>query len=200
MDDFKKVNADAEIIDDKIAIEDKIEEIDKYYESIYNTIKSLDKYSEEEDDILDTVNFSVTGIGVVLCDLLDARDEYTNAIKNKNEKDAVDAEKRFEGLKSNVLALINGGTYVENWNKDTQSWDDKIPVPSLQSLANNASDRIKECKGNTSAMFWGTKTLADLQHHCTEANKANGELRKMIADLRIKLIHVRDVVIERRGK
>ena len=71
--DFKKVDADAEIIDDKIAIEDKLEEIDKYYEKIYDTIKNFDKFPEKEDDILDTVNERVISIPIALGQLLGSK-------------------------------------------------------------------------------------------------------------------------------
>ena len=56
IDSMKKVSADANVIKQKLDIDDELEEIHEIYKKIYQTIGKLDEYPNEETIILKNVN------------------------------------------------------------------------------------------------------------------------------------------------
>ena len=76
IDSMKKVSADANVIKQKLDIDDELEEIHEIYKEIYQTISKLDDYPNEEAIILKNVNDVLEEINGQFGDLKTERETY----------------------------------------------------------------------------------------------------------------------------
>lgn len=198
---FSKVNADADIIEDKIDIEEKIEDIDKYYEKIFQTLEYLDGskevggqnqyegYKALEDAALITINGVLINLESNFHEMLRIRKAYESALEEEepDEEKIDDLEAHFEALKDNCIALLYGGAYGENWDDEEREWGYTDSVKGLQTIAKDFADELEKYISKGQLFAAKTETLENLKDHCEKADKEKKELKEMIDALREKL-------------
>jgi chemotaxis protein histidine kinase CheA len=91
IDSMKKVSADANVIKQKLDIDDELEEIHEIYKKIYQTIGKLDEYPNEETIILKNVNDVLEKINGQFGDLKTERETYA-----KLKTDFEETKNKFE--------------------------------------------------------------------------------------------------------
>ena len=91
IDSMKKVSADANVIKQKLDIDDELEEIHEIYKKIYQTIGKLDEYPNEETIILKNVNDVLEEINGQFGDLKTERETYA-----KLKTDFEETKNKFE--------------------------------------------------------------------------------------------------------
>lgn len=116
---FKKVKHDAEAIDKKIQIDSKIGEIDKLYRQIFTLIKDINGYPTAEDNAFRSVNSILDEISQQLQMQRGTRSDYTGSFDAGDTEAAADHERKYNGIKSNIRALIAGGTVLTQWQPGT---------------------------------------------------------------------------------
>lgn len=113
LDAFDKMKKDADVVKKKMALDDRVEEIDKIYGEIYDCITNLNEAGAFEESAYESVNSLISGghAGSTVMDIkstiknaYDARELYHT---EESEERKADREKQFKGYLSNIRALIN---------------------------------------------------------------------------------------------
>jgi len=113
--DFDKAKKDAEVIEKKMAVDEKIEDIDKIYRELYGRIQDLDAYKTVEKAAFDGIDGYMTQIRSELIQLEYARMDWDDA-REAGETDEMRAQQeRFKGIRDNIKALIHGGRLGRDW-------------------------------------------------------------------------------------
>ncbi len=136
LDSFKKVQKDAEIIEDKMDLDDKLEDLTDAYEKMYDEIVEVHADYQELLDDYEKINAALDLVYAQLSTMEDVRRQYTEYVENhKDVEDATEEEiahwaeveadykTRYKDLQDNVYALIRGGTVKSNWVQG--QWEDE---------------------------------------------------------------------------
>ncbi|AZN39941.1 DUF5702 domain-containing protein [Paenibacillus albus] len=184
LDSFKKVKEDAEIIKDKMDIDDRIEEIEKQYQAIYNKINEINAGSSMGSSAIASINTYLGRIQEQISLLLNTRDDWMNA--NKEPEKAADLEAKYDDIMSNIKSLVNGGTVKDGWMNGnfnaSEEWESGYWTGS------HRSDGIKEAIGDqTKALEEFKKKFDELVSLCSDADTKKQELSQKVSDLETKL-------------
>jgi len=186
IDSFKKVTSDAEIIEDKIDIDERIEDLDEIYRAIYNKIKEANKGANIEEAAVNAINSQLGEIEKEIDRLWDTRNDYTRYREYELEEETNDMANKYAGIISNLNALAVGGTYYSgwingNWN-DEGEWEEGYWMSSSdkQGLNGIISGYISDMK-NISTRLDELKTL------CEDADNQKASLSTKIDALEGKL-------------
>lgn len=183
---FKKLKADAEVIEKKMAIDEKIDEINDIYEDIYDLINDINTYPWEEQNAFNNVNEYLVEINKQLKSLVETRKEYTNAFDENNEEKYEDMELKYKGIKQNIKSLIEGGSVVSGWvsgdyNEDgiwvDGEWDRSVHYKGLKKSINDCTEDLEGIKDK----------MGKLIEKCENADKKKAELLRMVDDLEARL-------------
>lgn len=141
LESFEKVQKDADVIEQKMDLDDQLEKLTKSYKKIYEKIKEVDRFDAELDKAYAAMNDTIREINKQLDTMEDVRRQYTEYATNpaRNNEDASPEERahweeykedyktRYDGLKANIRSLIQGGTikswWVEGTWEDQENWD-----------------------------------------------------------------------------
>ena len=115
IDSMKKVSADANVIKQKLDIDDELEEIHEIYKKIYQTIGKLDEYPNEETIILKNINDVLEEINGQFGDLKTERETYAK-LKTDFEETKNKFESEMKKL-STELAIKEADKVVLNSEK-----------------------------------------------------------------------------------
>lgn len=194
LDTFNKVNKDAEVIKDKMDIDDKIEDIDKIYSKIYDCIQELNKTGQKEASAIESVNEYFRQIEECIDDLYETRnDGYTEAVRREDQDAADDYERKYEGLLDNLHALIRGGQTNVGWimgNYDDEGnyvegyWMSRGRSDGLNDSIGRNTHTLEQIISNSTA---ANDSLEDLVNLCRDADKKRAELEEMVNNLEQKL-------------
>lgn len=187
LDAFEKVQADAEIIDDKTEIEDKIDEIEDVYREIYDAIKNVDEAPQAEEAAIRDVNGYIDKLQAQLEALYDTRDnDWMDAYNNDDEDRMDDYEKKYNDIQDNIKHLIHGGTIYQGWVpgdwNDEGEWEDGYWIGSTH------DDGLEKCcERYRDALDTYLDELDELVELSEKADRKKAELSKMVDDLEAKL-------------
>lgn len=193
LDSFEETEKNGEIIQDKMDIEDKVEEIDELYREIYNCIQGVNSAERYEKEILGFINGQLKIIQQEIDGMYNARDSYTREFEAGNDEAAADFEKKYEGHFNNIIAIIKGGQFVSGWmpgNVDSNGnfqegyWHQKKDVEGMEQTLEIMGDQLQWFLDNSSKE---NDSLADLKALCSEADQKKAELKRMVDDLERKL-------------
>lgn len=187
LDAFEKIKKDADIVKQKMDIDEKVEEIDKIYKKIYECINAVNKAGKREDSAYESINSFICGKAGTLMDIeasihymAEQREAYH---KEMDPNKQADRETAYNGFRDNVTALINGGTvyggwmmgdYDENGEYQKGYWMDSFRTAGLKSsIGKSKSDLKNYISGKNNS-------LEALRSLCEEADSAKQELSRMV--------------------
>ena len=193
LDVFEKVQKDAEIIKDKMEIDDKVEDIDKLYRDIYNCIQEVNTGASQENGAIQSVNAYLKEIEQQIDKLYETRSDYTEAVRRGDEDAAGDYELKYQGLIGNIHSLVVGGTFVDGWmmGNTNSSGEYESGYWSMQGhrdgLNKSISDRCKSLEELIANLTWKNDSLEDLVSLCERADEQRESLGQMVDNLEVKL-------------
>lgn len=186
IDKFKKLKADSEAIEKKMAIDEKIDEIDKLYKEIYEKINEINKYPLHEQSAFESINQFLTDINAEMRELKRTRDDWTEAFDKENSELMSDLDRKYDGIKQNIRSLVTGGTVSSNWipgnYNDEGNWEDGRWNKSIRS--NGLNQAIGERKSVLNSYIVKMNELVGL---CQKADKQKADLARMVDELEQKL-------------
>ena len=196
LDAFDKMKKDADVVKKKMALDDRVEEIDKIYGEIYDCITNLNEAGAFEESAYESVNSLISGghAGSTVMDIkstiknaYDARELYHT---EESEERKADREKQFKGYLSNIRALINGGKVKGGWymgdfdeNGEYQEgkWNNEIQSSGLKTSLKKSETRL-----NT-FIDGKNDSLSALIILCEQAEQKKSELSQQLAELEVTL-------------
>ncbi|GHU93305.1 hypothetical protein FACS1894208_02570 [Clostridia bacterium] len=187
LDSFDKIKEDAEIIKDKMDIDDDIEDIEKQYKKVYDKINEInDGYQAIENSAFESINEYLRQIREQIVALQNTRDDWTTANNNGETDKANDLESKYTDIMTNIKSLINGGTVKTGWlngnTNDDGEWD------SGGWTGSRRSDGIKKAIGDRKkALEDYKKKFDELVQLCEAADKKKKELAEKVSRLETKL-------------
>jgi hypothetical protein len=119
---FKTVKKDAEIIEEKIELDESLDDLYKTYKDLKSRIDDVNTYSAKEREAYAAVTDGMKKVKDMLSEMEPVRAAYTVAIDKGDTDRATDLEAHYEMLKANLKAYINGGD-INRWVADY--WDDE---------------------------------------------------------------------------
>lgn len=189
LDSFKKVQKDAEVIEQKMDLDDGLEDLEKAYKKIYEQIQVVNGYAYDEAQVVDAVNQCLKNINEQMKTLREVRDEYTRFIKFGNREDVNWAEKEadyfihFDGIMDNIKALVSGGKIKKNWDPghldDEGNWvegefrEEERISKSLEKCISDGKRKLEKYKDE----------LDKLVDNCEAADKKKQEMTKKLNSL-----------------
>jgi len=186
LDSFKKVTADAEVIENKLDIDESIEELDEIYRAIYDKIKEANKGKTIESNAINAINTRLGEIEKEIDRLWDTRDDYTSYRESELEEETADMENKYKGVIDNLNALATGGKYYSgwangNWN-DEGEWEEGYWMSSSdkQGLDDIISDYVGDMQDISTR-------LDELKELCDSADSQKATLATKIDALETKL-------------
>lgn len=191
IDKFKKLKADAEAIEKKMEVDDKIDEIHDIYGEIYEKIKIINKYEAIEESSFLIINFGLENINKQLKELEKTRDEWTSVFDNPEMTDydekIADLEKKFSDIKDNISSIVNGGKIVDGWVSgyfdENGEWVEGHWSRSSSSFSEIKKDiEVAEKDLNSYIVY-----MDELIEMCEKADRKKEELSKLIDELEEKL-------------
>lgn len=186
---FKQTQADAEVIQDKLDIEDGIEDLNNLYKKIYQYIQNVNRAKTEEEYALKAINDQLDLISAELKDALFAREKYTEYYDEGNEELQDAYEKRFNQHLDNIKSLINGGNVYQGWYLDEDSeghWSSHYYDAGLRKVIDDAK-RDLEKYIEPASVFGADDSLYDLLDLCQKADSKKAELSVKVDALERKI-------------
>lgn len=194
LDAFDKIQKDAKVVKQKMDIDEKVEEIDEIYKKVYDCINEVNKAGKREDSAYESVNSFICGkagtakdIEQTIKDMAAAREAYHLAT-DENERN--DWETAYNGYRSNVKALISGGTVRDGWQMG--KYDDEGEYQKGCWLNEFQTQGIKSSVGKsktdlTNYISGKKNSLEELAKLCVEAEEKKSELKQMVDNLEAEL-------------
>lgn len=187
LDAFEKLQKDAEIVKQKMDIDEKVEEIDKIYKQIYECINAVNKAGNREDSAYESINSFICGkagtvmdIETAIHNMAEQREAYHN---ESDENKRTDRERAYNGFRNNVTALINGGTVYGGWCMG--DYDENGEYQEGYWMGENNSQGLNQSVGKSKSdlknYISGKKnSLEALRTLCAKADKEKRELSEMV--------------------
>lgn len=193
LDALEKVKADAQVIKQKMDIDDKIDEIDKIYRKIYDCINKINDGQQREESACEAVNALLSQIEAEISSTSYAREAYNDNMDSGNEDMANDWEAAYDGHVSNIKSLVNGGTVHEGWIPGY--YDENGEFISGYWMSSHQSTGLKKVIGDNkkaledyiSNATWEDDSLAELVSICEDAETKKTELKQMLDNLEREL-------------
>ncbi len=182
--EFSQMDGNADVIEQKMEIEDKIEEIDEVYEKIYKCILEINKAEEEEDRIFSEVNIYLADLRSQIAALKQTRDDYANA----PEESRAGHEAKYNAILENIRNLVNGGYVGSGWEMGetagTGGWNMQTYVKGMQPTADDGADDLEPYINSND---WKDNDLEALVRLCRDAEGKRRELAQLLDELEAKL-------------
>ncbi len=194
LDAFDKIKKDAKVVKQKMDIDEKVEEIDEIYEKVYNCINAVNKAGKREDSAYESVNSFICGkagtlkdIEQTIKDMAAAREAY-HLTTDENESN--DWETAYNGYRSNVKALISGGTVRDGWQMGKYDdegeyqkgyWQNEFQTQGIKSSVGKSKTDL------TNYISGKKNSLEELAKLCADAEEKKSELKQMVDNLEAEL-------------
>ena len=193
LDVFQSVQEDAKVIQDKLEVDQKVEQVEKIYRSIYDCIQKVNEAKGQEESAIASVNSYLDQIRQELQGMIDAREGYTAAFDAENENLANDYKKKFDGHKENIRHLIDGGTVYQGWVSGSDSsgswkdggWTSSYYENGLIRTIRNSSELLEDFIMNETV--WKNDSLEELANLCERAQSQKEELETLVDNLEERL-------------
>lgn len=187
LDAFEKIQKDADIVKQKMDIDEKVEEIDKCYEKIYACINEVNKAGQREDSAYESINSLICGKSGTVMDIKTsiqnmAQQREAYHLETDPNKQA-DHETAYEGFRDNVTSLINGGLvyggwqmgdYDENGEYQEGGWTGSFRTAGIRSSIGKSKSDLKNYISGQKNSLDALRTL------CAEADAKKQELSQMV--------------------
>ena len=187
LDSFDKIKADAEVIKNKMDLDDKVEEIDKAYKKIYEKIQEVNKCEQDEQSALESVNSYLRNIRAELESLHNTRWMWTEGTREGQMEEYLDdLDTKYQNIKANIASLVRGGTVRQGWIPGDFNSDGVFESGYWSSSynSNGLSKAIGDWKSKL-AKYGGL--LEDLTALCQSADNKKSELEGLLNEMENKL-------------
>lgn len=189
LDTFEKVQEDAKVIKKKLEVDDKVEEVDKYYRKIYETIQEIKPCAELQTQAAQEITAYLNDIYAEFHSMHSIRSRYTGkmreyraaladedsrALAQKYLEEAEELKELYETRMDNVHALISGGSVTSIQNDAVA---DSRKSTGLE-------QRIEYYKKELDKQI---KNLEDLKDLCEKTDKKKADLAEKIQELETQL-------------
>lgn len=189
LDTFKKVQEDAKVIKKKLEVDDKVEEVDKYYRRIYEAIKKIEPCAELQSQAEQEITAYLYNIYGEFRSMHSIRSRYTSKMREYREalsdedggararrclEEAEELKELYEVRMDNVHALLTGGS-VTTIQNDTTGDSQK---------STGLEKRIEYYKKELDKQIKNLENLKDL---CETADAKKAELAEKIKELETRL-------------
>lgn len=177
---FKKVKKDSEVIEKKMDVDDKIEDLEKVYQKIYDQIQVVNGCASDEESAITEINGILEKINDQLKKALEVRDDYNRFMNFDDTGSAEDQKKKnvfhthYKGCLENVAALVAGGKIKTLWDKNKGEFTQQEQVE--KSLETCMEEKIKSIKAYHDE-------LDKLVRYCEEGDKKKAELSRKVDEL-----------------
>lgn len=177
---FKKVKKDSEVIEKKMDVDDKIEDLEKVYQKIYDQIQVVNGCASDEESALVEINGILEKINGQLKKALEVRDDYNRFMNFDDTGSAEDQKKKnvfhthYKGCLENVAAIVAGGKVKTWWDKNKGEFTQQEQVE--KSLETCMEEKIKSIKAYHDE-------LDKLVRYCEEGDKKKAELSRKVDEL-----------------
>lgn len=201
LENFQNVQKDAKVIEDKMDIDDRMEDLEKTYEKIYDDIADLHAKQNDLDIKLHQINGVIDQINDQFKEMRDVRWQYNDYVRSHDFEGAdpeeaahwleviEDYETRYDDLRGNIKALAVGGSVKDYWVQG--SWEDAeagIWSAGYHQNSQRVSLSLKNAIQNAeTARGKVSSALNTLVKDCEKADKKKKELKKKLDALETTL-------------
>lgn len=112
---LEKVKADSDVIEQKLEIDEKFDDIDHLYKEIYNLINEINSYPSSEKSAFESINKILTDINAEMKELKKTRDDWTDAFDASDINLMRDLRLKYDEIKENIRSLVDGGDVGNGW-------------------------------------------------------------------------------------
>lgn len=193
LDTFKKVQEDAKVIKKKLEVDDKVEEVDKYYRDIYQCIQDLEPCAAVQSTAAQEITGYLKEIYAEFHSMHSIRSRYTSAMRNYQAaltdengetlaqmywEEAQELAELYTIRMDNIHALISGGSVAVIQNDKESGFRTRN---GLKKCVETYKEKLNEYIDG-----WGNdlQTLKDL---CGKADEKKKELAEKIEELKKQL-------------
>lgn len=193
LDTFEKIKEDAKVIKAKMDVDDKVDEIEKEYEKLYECIENVNKAKSTEAGAVSSVNSFIDRMRETIFDLFGTRDNYSSMVRDENDDGAEDYENKYKGLFDNLHAFVAGGTiktgYIlgnedDNGNYHKGYFTDSYHTDGVEKSIRDKKSELEKFISNHTLAKDSLKELVDLAE---KAEKKRKELSDLLDDLENEL-------------
>lgn len=209
LDKFNTLAKDAEVIKQKLEVDERISELEEIYMEIYENIQEVHKYLEYEKEAFALLNADLGEIKREFDALHSTREEY-HRLKNSAEEELSkqdrlkDLEEKLQKIMENIKALVEGGSVQSGWQEgdwnDDGTWGEAEWTNSskVEGLNHTITESIKvleeiivgrypESYGTYGAYQKPPKDLTQLMEKCERAQIKKRELKEQLDKLKESL-------------
>lgn len=190
VDQFKDIKKDSEIISDKLELEDKVEEIKKIYQELYDLIQDANGYVKDEDGVKREIDAGFENIYDELRALKSTREEYEDLYRESSNPDpdeADDCRRHFDGILDNIEVLVDGGTLYSNWERGRYDENGEWIDGSWRNHETVQRGLEKAAKEGKKKLSGYSDKLDKLVSKAQQADKKKSELKTLIDNLEANL-------------
>lgn len=193
LDTFEKIKEDAKVIKAKMDVDDKVDEIEKEYEKLYECIENVNKAKSTEAGAVSSVNSFIDRMRETVFDLFGTRDNYSSMVRDENDDGAEDYENKYKGLFDNLHAFVAGGTiktgYIlgnedDNGNYHKGYFTGSYHTDGVEKSIRDKKSELEKFISNSSFSNDSLKELVDLAE---KAEKKRKELSDLLDNLENEL-------------
>ncbi len=193
LDTFEKIKEDAKVIKAKMDVDDKVDEIEKEYEKLYECIENVNKAKSTEAGAVSSVNSFIDRMRETVFNLFGTREGYSNMTRDENDDGAEDYENKYKGLFDNLHAFVAGGTiktgYIlgnedDNGNYHKGYFTGSYHTDGVEKSIRDKKSELEKFISNHTLAKDSLKELVDLAE---KAEKKRKELSDLLDNLENEL-------------
>ena len=193
LDTFEKIKEDAKVIKAKMDVDDKVDEIEKEYEKLYECIENVNQAKSTEAGAVSSVNSFIDRMRETIFDLFGTRDNYSSMVRDENDDGAEDYENKYKGLFDNLHAFVAGGTiktgYIlgnedDNGNYHKGYFTGSYHTDGVEKSIRDKKSELEKFISNHTLAKDSLKELVDLAE---KAEKKRKELSDLLDNLENEL-------------
>ena len=193
LDTFEKIKEDAKVIKAKMDVDDKVDEIEKEYEKLYECIENVNQAKSTEAGAVSSVNSFIDRVRETVFNLFGTREGYSNMTRDENDDGAEDYENKYKGLFDNLHAFVAGGTiktgYIlgnedDNGNYHKGYFTGNYHTDGVEKSIRDKKSELEKFISNHTLAKDSLKELVDLAE---KAEKKRKELSDLLDNLENEL-------------
>lgn len=193
LDTFEKIKEDAKVIKAKMDVDDKVDEIEKEYEKLYECIENVNQAKSTEAGAVSSVNSFIDRMRETIFNLFGTRDNYSSMVRDENDDAAEDYENEYKDLFDNLHAFVAGGTiktgYVLGSEDDKGNYHKGYFTGSYHTdeVEKSIRDKKSELEKFISNHTLAKDSLKELVDLAEKAEKKRKELSDLLDNLENEL-------------
>lgn len=203
LDTFEKVQEDAKVIKKKLDVDDRVEEVDKWYRRVYQCIKAVNVCKDVEETAMNDASAVSQNIYTEATEMSSCWEAYLSLLQEKKglEEKIAQAESELSSISADDEAAIaekkqeieelkekiEGPSGINKALEDTEA-EYKTHAAAVSSLSSSWKDRKKDYLDSLDGYLNGwEESLPQLKQLCKKAQDAKKDLEEKIQELEASL-------------